>query len=156
MTKCIQSLLILNQFPSFWYVTNSNTPHSFDAIQQIIYAIFLSIGLSNRSIIRGITQERIRGVTFHRFLLFMMTFKPALFLFLGLAIFGSHSSFANTQIAPPRAGSPALLFYGNSMIERLLEHGGMEARLQIATSGKDLKIRSLAWTGDEVGNRLRL
>src|SRR6056300_1521161 len=85
-----------------------------------------------------------------------MTFKPALFLFLGLAIFGSHSSFANTQIAPPRAESPALLFYGNSMIERLLEHGGMEARLQIATSGKDLKIRSLAWTGDEVGNRLRL
>ena len=32
----------------------------------------------------------------------------------------------------------------------------MEARLQIATSGKGLKIRSLAWTGDEVGNRLRL
>src|SRR6056300_136969 len=98
MTKCIQSLLILNQFPSFWYVTNSNTPHSFDAIQQIIYAIFLSIGLSNGSIIGGIAEELIRWVTLHRFV-FMMTLKPALFLFLGLAVFGNHSSFANTQIA---------------------------------------------------------
>ncbi|MDG1354967.1 MAG: hypothetical protein P8P90_01860, partial [Opitutales bacterium] len=86
----------------------------------------------------------------------MITFKPALLLFLGLAIFGNHSSSAKTRNAPPTGESPALLFYGNSMVERLLEHGGMEARLQIATSGKGLKIRSLAWTGDEVGNRLRL
>ena len=57
---------------------------------------------------------------------------------------------------PSEESRPTLLFYGNSMVERLLEHGGMEARLQIATSGKGLKIRSLAWTGDEVGNRLRL
>ena len=49
-----------------------------------------------------------------------------------------------------------ILFYGNSMIERLLEHGEMEARLQIALPEEKLKIRSLAWTGDEVGNRLRL
>lgn len=48
-----------------------------------------------------------------------------------------------------------ILFYGNSMIERLLEHGELEARLQIAKP-TGLKIRSLAWTGDEVGNRLRL
>ena len=85
-----------------------------------------------------------------------MTFKPTLFIFLGLTALGSHSFSADTKNAPPAEESPALLFYGNSMIERLLEHGGMEARLQIATSGKDLKIRSLAWTGDEVGNRLRL
>ena len=86
----------------------------------------------------------------------MMILKPALFLFLGLAVFGNHSSFANTQIAPPRAESPALLFYGNSMIERLLEHGGMETRMQISMPNQGLKVRSLAWTGDEVGNRLRL
>ena len=52
--------------------------------------------------------------------------------------------------------STTLLFYGNSMVERLLEHGEMEARMQIAVPNNGLKIRSLAWTGDEVGNRLRL
>ena len=48
-----------------------------------------------------------------------------------------------------------VLFYGNSMIERLLEHGEMEALVQLALPGKDLHFRSLAWTGDEVGHRLR-
>lgn len=54
------------------------------------------------------------------------------------------------------AGKDSILFYGNSMVERLLEHGEMEARLQIAHPDTGLKIRSLAWTGDEVGNRLRV
>ena len=49
-----------------------------------------------------------------------------------------------------------ILFYGNSMIERLLEQGELEAHLQIAQPNTGLMIRSLAWTGDEVGNRLRL
>ncbi|NNE92191.1 MAG: hypothetical protein HKN23_11135 [Verrucomicrobiales bacterium] len=48
-----------------------------------------------------------------------------------------------------------ILFYGNSMVERLLEHGELEARLQLAEPEAKLKIRSLAWTGDEVGHRLR-
>lgn len=65
-------------------------------------------------------------------------------------------SHAAEEVESVSTESPTLLFYGNSMIERLLEYGGMEALLQIATSGKGLKIRSLAWTGDEVGNRLRL
>ena len=65
-------------------------------------------------------------------------------------------SHATEEVEFPSFTNHDLLFYGNSMVERLLEHGGMEARLQIATSGKGLKIRSLAWTGDEVGNRLRL
>ncbi len=56
----------------------------------------------------------------------------------------------------PRPGDDTILFYGNSMVERLLEHGELEARLQIAVPNEKLKIRSLAWTGDEVGNRLRL
>lgn len=42
------------------------------------------------------------------------------------------------------------------MVERLLEQGELEARLQLANPEAGLKIRSLAWTGDEVGNRLRL
>ncbi|MSU34788.1 MAG: hypothetical protein EXS36_06685 [Pedosphaera sp.] len=48
-----------------------------------------------------------------------------------------------------------LLFYGNSMIERLCEHGELEALVQIAHADKKLHVRSLAWTGDEVGYRLR-
>ncbi len=48
-----------------------------------------------------------------------------------------------------------VLFYGNSMVERLLEHGELEALVQLAQPDKNLHFRSLAWTGDEVGNRLR-
>ena len=48
-----------------------------------------------------------------------------------------------------------ILFYGNAMVERLLESGDLEARLQLAHPDKKLRIRSLAWTGDEVGYRLR-
>lgn len=48
-----------------------------------------------------------------------------------------------------------LLFYGNAMVERLLEHGELEAALQLAHPGKNLKVRSLAWAGDEVGFQLR-
>ena len=48
-----------------------------------------------------------------------------------------------------------VLFYGNSMVERLCEHGELEAMVQLAEAGKKLHFRSLAWTGDEVGYRLR-
>ncbi|MST93907.1 MAG: hypothetical protein EXS33_01300 [Pedosphaera sp.] len=48
-----------------------------------------------------------------------------------------------------------ILFYGNSMIERLAEHGELEALVQLAHSDKKLHFRSFAWTGDEVGYRLR-
>ena len=48
-----------------------------------------------------------------------------------------------------------LLFYGSGMVERLLESGDLEARLHLAHPDKKLRIRSLAWTGDEVGYRLR-
>ncbi len=51
--------------------------------------------------------------------------------------------------------SNTILFYGNSMVERLLEHGELEAWLQLAQPDADLHVRSLAWTGDEIGNRLR-
>ena len=48
-----------------------------------------------------------------------------------------------------------VLFYGNSMVERLGEHGELEALVQLAHPEKKLHFRSLAWTGDEVGYRLR-
>ena len=60
---------------------------------------------------------------------------------------------ARAEVAFPQDAH--VLFYGNAMVERLLEHGEMEARVQIATRGKNLHFRSLAWTGDEVSNRLR-
>ncbi|CAN5902960.1 hypothetical protein BH11VER1_BH11VER1_42280 [soil metagenome] len=59
---------------------------------------------------------------------------------------------------PGEALKPAgstMLFYGNSMVERLLEQGELEAYLQLAQPRSDLHVRSLAWTGDEVGYRLR-
>lgn len=51
-----------------------------------------------------------------------------------------------------------ILFYGNSMVERLLEQGELEAYIQLSRKAKrksPLAIRSLAWAGDEVGYRLR-
>ena len=48
-----------------------------------------------------------------------------------------------------------VLFYGGSFIERLQGNGFFEASLQLAHPKKNLEFRSLAWTGDEVGYRLR-
>ena len=48
-----------------------------------------------------------------------------------------------------------ILLYGNSFVERLQEDGSFEASLQLANPDKKLELRSLAWTGDEVGYRLR-
>ncbi len=48
-----------------------------------------------------------------------------------------------------------VLFYGNSLVERLCEHGELEALVQLAEVDKKLHFRSVAWTGDEVGHRLR-
>jgi hypothetical protein len=48
-----------------------------------------------------------------------------------------------------------VICYGNSMMERLSEQGELEALVQVAEAGKQLRFRSFAWTGDEVGYRLR-
>ncbi|MEY5026697.1 MAG: hypothetical protein RLZZ244_2225 [Verrucomicrobiota bacterium] len=53
------------------------------------------------------------------------------------------------------ARAESLLFYGGGLVERLMEGGELEAHLQLAHPRGDLRVRSLAWTGDEVGNRLR-
>ena len=60
-----------------------------------------------------------------------------------------------TQAQPTFNKGDRVLLYGNSFIERLQEHGLFEANLQLAHPGKNLEFRSLAWTGDEVGYRLR-
>jgi azurin len=48
-----------------------------------------------------------------------------------------------------------VLVEGNSLMERILEDGTFQAYLHLARPELRLKIRSLAWTGDEVGYRLR-
>lgn len=47
------------------------------------------------------------------------------------------------------------ILYGNSFVERLQEDGTLEAMLQAATPDKRLRFRSMAYSGDEVGFRIR-
>lgn len=47
------------------------------------------------------------------------------------------------------------LFYGNSFVERLQEDGTMEALLHASDPDRHYQFRSLAYTGDEVGFRIR-
>lgn len=78
----------------------------------------------------------------------MKTLSFLVCLILGPALAGS----APADSLRPGDG---ILFYGDGMVERLLESGDLEARLQLAQPGHKLRLRSLAWTGDEVGHRLR-
>ncbi|MDB4720860.1 GDSL-type esterase/lipase family protein [Verrucomicrobiales bacterium] len=48
-----------------------------------------------------------------------------------------------------------VLLYGNSFIGRMQQNGFFEAALQLANPKKRIELRSLAWTGDELGYRLR-
>ena len=45
--------------------------------------------------------------------------------------------------------------YGNSFVERLQEDGTFEALLHVAEPNKRHKLRSFAYSGDEVGFRIR-
>ena len=49
----------------------------------------------------------------------------------------------------------AYLLYGNGLAVRLQEHGYFEAFLQMAEADKELQVRSLSYTGDQVHYRLR-
>ena len=48
-----------------------------------------------------------------------------------------------------------LVFHGNSLVERLLEHGELQGWIHLADTNRPVHFRSFAWTGDEVGHRLR-
>ena len=84
----------------------------------------------------------------------MKRLLPSVALLLMLA---EHAFAANSPADPaiPLAKNDTILFYGNSMIERLCEQGELEALVQLADPDKKLRFRSFAWTGDEVGYRLR-
>ena len=53
--------------------------------------------------------------------------------------------------ADPAKAENNFLFYGNSLVEKLMEGGDLEACLQLAHPDASVVVRSLAWTGDEVG-----
>ena len=69
------------------------------------------------------------------------------------ALLSFWASYARAQLEFKKGDR--ILLYGNSFVERLQEDGRFEASLQLAHPDKDLQFRSLAWTGDEVGYRLR-
>jgi glucose/arabinose dehydrogenase/azurin len=64
-------------------------------------------------------------------------------------------SFAPCFAANEGDAADTILFYGGGLVERILEAGELEARLLLANPQKPVRIRSMAWTGDEVGHRLR-
>lgn len=68
---------------------------------------------------------------------------------------GASKPKATTHLETRTTSGGMTLFYGNSMVERLQEEGTLEALLQVAETGKHLQFRSLAYTGDEVGFRIR-
>ena len=72
---------------------------------------------------------------------------------IALILFGAFLQMAHAGLELKQGDR--ILLYGNSFIGRLQEHGLFEANLQLAHPGKQLEFRSLAWTGDEVGYRLR-
>ena len=68
------------------------------------------------------------------------------------------------EAAPPKTGGlpevrtaadDLTLFYGNSFVERQQEDGTLEALLHAANGGKPFSFRSLAYSADEVGFRIR-
>lgn len=61
------------------------------------------------------------------------------------------SRLSNVQIA----NDGLTVMYGNAMIEKLQEEGSFETYMQIANAGKRFQFRSLAYTGDQVGFRIR-
>jgi len=78
---------------------------------------------------------------------------PSRLRVLWFAFVGLTSSPARAEI--PLQPNDTLVLHGNSMIERLLEHGELQALVHLTNPSKKLQFRSLAWTGDEVGHRLR-
>lgn len=55
----------------------------------------------------------------------------------------------------PLGSGDTVVFHGNSMIGRMLEQGELQGLVHLSDPTKDVHFRSFAWTGDEVGHRLR-
>lgn len=70
-----------------------------------------------------------------------------------LVLWGSLT--APLQAAVSLKSGDFLVFHGNSLVERLLEQGELQALVHLADPSRTVHVRSFAWTGDEVGHRLR-
>lgn len=78
---------------------------------------------------------------------------PAILSLLSACLLVMSMSSARAQIA--LKPNDTILFYGGALVERLLEDGEFNAQLQLGLPQLKLRVRSFAWTGDEVGHRLR-
>jgi len=81
----------------------------------------------------------------------MQRFQKLLFLSLIWALSTRGPLSAQIPLKP----EDTVVCYGNSLVERLLEHGELQAWIHLADTNRPLHFRSFAWTGDEVGHRLR-
>lgn len=72
---------------------------------------------------------------------------------LGLAVAAMAFGPARAQV--PMQSGDTLVFHGNSMVGRLLEQGELQGLVHLSDPTRELHFRSFAWTGDEVGHRLR-
>ena len=81
----------------------------------------------------------------------MQRFQKLLFLSLIWALSTRGPLSAQIPIKP----EDTVVCYGNSLVERLLEHGELQAWIHLADTNRPLHFRSFAWTGDEAGHRLR-
>ncbi len=80
---------------------------------------------------------------------------PTRFWRLWLALLLPLTSTHITRAEIPLQDGDYIIFHGNSMVERLLEQGELAGVVQLANPSRKLHFRSFAWTGDEVGHRLR-
>ena len=62
---------------------------------------------------------------------------------------------AETELPLKLEKGSKIVFIGNSLFERVQDHGWLEAMFQKRFAELELKFRNLAWSGDEVNNRPR-
>ncbi len=74
---------------------------------------------------------------------------------LGLGLAVSVMALGSLRAQVPMQSGDTLVFHGNSMVQRLLEQGELQGLVQLSDPTRELHFRSFAWTGDEVGHRLR-
>ena len=116
--------------------------------------------LSNLSLLQdrltSMRNEKKLLVSFMNRMPSLITFSANLrFSLLFLAYVASSMTTMAQELKVLKQKEATVLFYGNAMVEKLLEKGEMQARVHLALPDKKLHFRSLAWTGDEVANRYR-
>ena len=98
----------------------------------------------------------------HKYLLLLATFIASIFTFAQNNEFGKYAMFGKTAkradaAEPVVTKLPLALskgtrigLVGNTLFDRMHQFGHLEALLQQAHSGKELVVRNLSWSADEV------